>query len=83
MTVSHTIQMKGHIIDSLTLTKITDLITESGSKYNVEELEIGRKESDPSFAKLTIKSDNYEELNKIIEITKKHGAILTKEVSNV
>lgn len=79
MTVSCTIQVKGHIIDSLTLTKITDLIIGSGSEYKMNELEIGRKETDTSSVNITINSGTRDELDRIVAMTAKHGATLTKE----
>ena len=40
---SETIELRGHIIDSLTLTKILDQIVTQGASFNTVEFRIGQK----------------------------------------
>ena len=47
---SETIELRGHIIDSLTLTKILDHIVTRGAAFNTVEFRIGQKRADQSFA---------------------------------
>ena len=49
---SETIQLRGHIIDSLTLPKVLDQIVTQGATFNIVEFKIGQKRVDPSCARI-------------------------------
>ena len=51
---SETIELRGHIIDSLTLTKILDQIVTRGAAFNTVEFRIGQRRADQSFARIKI-----------------------------
>ena len=42
------VQVEGHIIDSLILAKVLDLIVEAGADYRIVDVDVGRSSVDPS-----------------------------------
>ena len=51
---SQEIEVSGHLIDSSILTKIFDKIMDLKGEFNVEEIDIGTKKKDHSYARWTI-----------------------------
>jgi hypothetical protein len=51
---SQEIEVEGHLIDSSILTKIFDKIMDLKGEFQVQEIEIGKKKKDQSFARLLI-----------------------------
>jgi len=45
---SEVVQVEGHILDSLILAKVLDLIVEAGADYRIVDVDIGRSSADPS-----------------------------------
>lgn len=74
MSLKRSIEVKGHIIDSLTLTKIMDIILDMGGECNVEKIRIGKEKAELSYAKLNITTETDDILNQILEKVIKQGA---------
>jgi hypothetical protein len=74
MTVSQTVEMRGHIIDSLTLTKVVDLIHAGGGDFRLNDIEIGSRKKDISLVNLTIFAKDEEALKTILRLVEPHGA---------
>jgi lysine-ketoglutarate reductase/saccharopine dehydrogenase-like protein (TIGR00300 family) len=72
--VSETVTIEGHIIDSLTLPKVLDEVIELGASYEIVDLQIGTRHEDTSFARIKVTTDTEEELSKLIERLRQHGA---------
>lgn len=51
---TETVEIRGHIIDSLTFPKVLDELVEVGADYEVEEFEVGRTHQDASYARIKI-----------------------------
>jgi hypothetical protein len=51
------IELKGHIIDSFILPKVFDTIMDLGGDFDVTEFRIGKKKTEPSYARILIKTD--------------------------
>src|ERR1051326_3036101 len=47
---SEQIELRGHIIDSLTLPKVLDEILTNGGTFTIREVKIGKQRHDPSYA---------------------------------
>ena len=60
------IELKGHIIDSLILPKVFDTIMDRGGEFDVTEFIIGKKKTEPSYARILIKAKTRELLDDII-----------------
>ncbi|HEY1785570.1 MAG TPA: TIGR00300 family protein [Pirellulales bacterium] len=69
------VQIAGHIIDSLILPKILDLITAGGGSFRIKEFTIGQARSDPSFALVEVRAPRREVLDEILGQIGAHGAV--------
>ena len=52
------VEVEGHIIDSLILAKVMDVILASGADYRVVDVEIGKTNADPSRARLEVEAND-------------------------
>lgn len=72
--VSETVELRGHIIDSLILPKVLDQILTRGGTFNIAEIRIGQKRADQSFARIEVSADSSEALNELMLRLRQHGA---------
>jgi lysine-ketoglutarate reductase/saccharopine dehydrogenase-like protein (TIGR00300 family) len=70
----HEIEVKGHLIDSMILTKIFDIIMDLKGEFQVQEFIVGKHKKDESYAKLTIQGQSQDHLDKILESIYREGA---------
>lgn len=73
-----TVEIKGHIIDSLTLSKILDIITSNGGRAEVSDIKIGINKKDFSYAKIKIITIDEEKLDFIYKKVVQQGGVLTE-----
>lgn len=71
---SEIVEMEGHIIDSLILAKVLDLVLASGADYEVLDMQMGRSAADPSRARIEVRADNAQALASLLEELQAHGA---------
>ena len=71
---SEHVTLEGHIIDSLILPKVLDEVIELGASFEIVDLQIGVKHEDPSFARIKVTAGSEEELNRVIDRLRQHGA---------
>ena len=71
---SKIVEVKGHIIDSLVLTKIFDRVMDLEGKFEVMKISVGKLKTDESYAKLRIIGKNDAHLNEIITALHREGA---------
>lgn len=71
---SHDIEVKGHLIDSMILTKIFDVIMDLKGEFQVQEFKVGKHKKDESYAKLSIQGHSQDHLDKILEAVYREGA---------
>ncbi len=76
---SSEVEVRGHLIDSMILTRIFDVIMDLGGEFEVLDMQVGKKKEDPSYAKLQITGKNQTQLDKILEQVYRAGALQTKE----
>jgi lysine-ketoglutarate reductase/saccharopine dehydrogenase-like protein (TIGR00300 family) len=69
------VEMTGHIIDSLLLSKVLDAILSRGGRYNIEVLRPGERQDDVSFARIEVRADSVEQLDRILSEIHPHGAV--------
>ena len=79
------IELSGHIIDSSILTKTMGIIMDKGGEFNILDIEVGRKKSDTSWAKIEVSADSPELLDSILDELSVLGASIDdiKEVNLV
>ncbi|TMD56481.1 MAG: TIGR00300 family protein [Chloroflexi bacterium] len=66
--------LEGHIIDSLMLPSIMDMVMDEGGNFTVEELRVGQHKTDTSFCRLQVAADTPEKLDRIVRKAKELGA---------
>ncbi|PYI60578.1 MAG: TIGR00300 family protein [Verrucomicrobia bacterium] len=71
---SETIQLRGHIIDSLILPKVLDQILTHGANFKITEINIGKKRADQSFARIEVSAETGEALDELILRLRQQGA---------
>ena len=59
------IQLEGHLLDSLTLPKVMDLVLEEGGNCELLEVRIGKRKVDLSFARLLVGSQTAQQMERI------------------
>jgi lysine-ketoglutarate reductase/saccharopine dehydrogenase-like protein (TIGR00300 family) len=79
MMYSETIEIRGHIIDSLLLPKILDDILKNGADFTIEELKLGQRREDTSYARVRLQSKNADSLDRVLKRIRQHGATLVEE----
>jgi lysine-ketoglutarate reductase/saccharopine dehydrogenase-like protein (TIGR00300 family) len=72
------IEIKGHLIDSMILTRIFDKIMDLKGDFNVLEFYVGKKKDELSYAKLMISGKNKKHLDQLLESIYIEGAQPTK-----
>jgi len=68
------VEVEGHIIDSLILAKILDVIVESGADYQMLDFRVGRSHTDPSHARIELHTQTHEALAQLLADLHPHGA---------
>ena len=74
MTASEVVEVEGHIIDSLILAKLMDVILASGADYEVVSVDIGRTNTDLSRARLEVTASDEDALASLLVELQAHGA---------
>jgi lysine-ketoglutarate reductase/saccharopine dehydrogenase-like protein (TIGR00300 family) len=73
--VTERIRLEGHIIDSLLLPKVLDIILREGGNYDIEDIDIGRRRQDASWAEINVHASTQEKLDNILRLIAVHGAV--------
>ncbi|HKG89653.1 MAG TPA: TIGR00300 family protein [Nitrososphaeraceae archaeon] len=68
------IEVKGHLIDSMILTKIFDKVMDLQGDFHVLEFSVGKKKGDPSYARLLVRGTNQQHLDELLESVYREGA---------
>ena len=79
--VSETIELRGHIIDSLILPKVLDQILTHGANFKIAEINIGKKRADQSFARIEVSAETGEALDELILRLRQQGAEIVERVN--
>ena len=77
--VSEEVEVAGHIIDSLLLPKILDEIAALGGRFNIQDVRVGHRRTDPSYARLLVEADDEAKLDRILSEISQHGAIPVRQ----
>jgi lysine-ketoglutarate reductase/saccharopine dehydrogenase-like protein (TIGR00300 family) len=71
---SQEVEVSGHLIDSMILTKIFDKIMNRGGEFEILELTVGKKKKDSSYVKLLVTGKNAGHLEEITDDIHREGA---------
>src|SRR5580698_17577 len=67
------VELEGHIIDSLILAKVLDLILGAGADYRMLDVDVGRTNTDPSRARMEITAPDDVVLAALLDELQVHG----------
>jgi lysine-ketoglutarate reductase/saccharopine dehydrogenase-like protein (TIGR00300 family) len=73
------VELQGHIIDSLLLPKVLDEILTRGGTYVMKDIKLGKRQVDPSRARIEIQADTQAQLDEILDAVHDHGATPTEQ----
>ena len=76
---SSIVEISGHIIDSLILPKVLDLIINLGGDFEILQVQVGHRRTDRSYARIQVESQSAELLEQILARVKEHGALPVDE----
>jgi len=68
------IEVKGHLIDSMILTRIFDNIMDLKGDFQVLDFNVGKRKKDISYARLIVRGKSREHLNELLESLYREGA---------
>jgi lysine-ketoglutarate reductase/saccharopine dehydrogenase-like protein (TIGR00300 family) len=68
------IEVKGHLIDSMILTRIFDNIMDLKGDFQVLEFTVGKRKGDSSYAHLLVQGKNQQHLDELLESVYREGA---------
>jgi lysine-ketoglutarate reductase/saccharopine dehydrogenase-like protein (TIGR00300 family) len=71
---SELIELKGHIIDSLSLPRVLDDILARGGQFEIEEIRVGKTRQEQSYARIRVTARNEHLLEDILAYVEKDGA---------
>jgi lysine-ketoglutarate reductase/saccharopine dehydrogenase-like protein (TIGR00300 family) len=71
---TETLEVEGHIIDSLILAKLLDLIVASGADYEIVDIDVGKANADLSTARVRVTAADEDALTALLEELQAHGA---------
>jgi lysine-ketoglutarate reductase/saccharopine dehydrogenase-like protein (TIGR00300 family) len=74
-----TVQVSGHIIDSLILPKILDTIINLGGEFEILEIQVGHRRADRSYAKIQVDAPSQALLDDLLSRIREHGALPVDE----
>ena len=74
MTVSREVELEGHIIDSGTMGTCFGIIMDNGGSFSVEAFDIGRHETEESYARLLVEAADEATLQSIVHELHQNGA---------
>jgi lysine-ketoglutarate reductase/saccharopine dehydrogenase-like protein (TIGR00300 family) len=70
---SEIVRLDGHVVDSLLLAKVLDVIVDAGARYRIVELDLGTTSVDPSHVRLEVTSSDEESLDALLADLQVHG----------
>jgi lysine-ketoglutarate reductase/saccharopine dehydrogenase-like protein (TIGR00300 family) len=73
------IVLRGHIIDSMILPQVMDMIMDLGGNFTVEELKVGQHKTDPSLCRMEVSASSVENLDRIVRQARALGATAESE----
>jgi lysine-ketoglutarate reductase/saccharopine dehydrogenase-like protein (TIGR00300 family) len=74
-----TVEISGHIIDSLILPKVLDIIINLGAEFEILDIKVGKGRADRSYARVQIDASTPVLLDRVLAKLKEHGALPANE----
>lgn len=74
MTISRSVELEGHIIDSGMMQSCFGTIMDMGGEFDVEEFDVGRSKTEESYARLVVSAETETDLQAIVHELHQNGA---------
>jgi len=71
--------LEGHIIDSMMLPRLLDLVMDLGGWFDIEELRVGQRKTDTSFCRIAVSAASPDRLDEIVRRARELGARVARE----
>jgi lysine-ketoglutarate reductase/saccharopine dehydrogenase-like protein (TIGR00300 family) len=78
MTTSDTVELRGHLIDTGMLSRVLDDIAEYGGDYAIDRFDVGKRSTDPSYARITVTAADADALDRLVQRLQTRGANLVQ-----
>jgi lysine-ketoglutarate reductase/saccharopine dehydrogenase-like protein (TIGR00300 family) len=75
-TAHEVVELSGHIIDSWTLPRAWDIIMDRGGNFEVEQMRVGVRKDEPSYARMKVEAPDPHTLELILSELQQLGAVL-------
>ena len=69
------VEVEGHLVDSLILTRVFEAVIDAGADFDVREIRIGRRKTDTSYARLSVSASTRRKLDSVIYAISREGAV--------
>jgi lysine-ketoglutarate reductase/saccharopine dehydrogenase-like protein (TIGR00300 family) len=76
---SEEITLEGHIIDSGILSKVWGRVMDLGGEFDLQDIRVGRRKNETSFARMKITADSDEQLQRILVALQDDGAVIASQ----
>jgi lysine-ketoglutarate reductase/saccharopine dehydrogenase-like protein (TIGR00300 family) len=73
VTVSETLETRGHLMDTGVLASVLDDVLSYGGDYRIDRLDVGRAHADESYARIVVSADDDEHLQRLLMRLQAHG----------
>jgi len=73
------IVLQGHIIDSMMLPQVMDMVMDLGGNFSIEELKVGQHKTDTSLCRMEVYASSAELLDRIVQRARALGATAEHE----
>ena len=80
MTVSRTVELEGHIIDSGMMQRCFGIVMDMGGAFEVEQFDVGRHKDEASYCRMRVTADDEAALTSIVHELHQNGANLSDPV---
>src|SRR5882672_4784540 len=71
--------LTGHIIDSMILPQVMDMVMDLGGNFTIEELKVGQHKTDTSICRMEVVANSAEQLDSIVRRARSLGATADSE----
>jgi lysine-ketoglutarate reductase/saccharopine dehydrogenase-like protein (TIGR00300 family) len=71
--------LTGHIIDSMILPQVMDMVMDLGGNFTIEELKVGQHKTDTSICRMEVVAGSAEDLDRIVRQARAFGATAESE----
>jgi lysine-ketoglutarate reductase/saccharopine dehydrogenase-like protein (TIGR00300 family) len=73
VTVSESLEARGHLMDSGVLASVLDDVLAYGGDYRIDQLDVGKRHEDESYARIIVSADDDEALQRLLMRLQIHG----------